>query len=441
MNTDQRVTESLMQRRRGRRGGRDNIRALRHRRSPRLCVRFFLLICVYLCSSAAISFAAPPETRFEPQTIDDAISIGYGVDVGDVDGDGRPDILLADARQIVWYRNPGKAGEAWPKYVIAENLTPIDNVCITARDINGDGKVEVAIGAQWNPGETTDPEKSGAIFYLIRPEDPTQKWEPVQIKPHEPTVHRMRWVAVGAGKYVLAVLPLHGRGNVNGEGEPSRMTIYRVPETPRGPWVADHVNTRLNLTHNFDVTTVSQLGRDFIFVAGRQGMVMIDDSKGAWTARDGVDMKAPGGAGELRLKPQVSDNDPGFIAVITPMHGNEVAIYRQDKTNLNWERGVIDFSLGQGHALACADLMRLQRDQVIAGWRMPNADKKVGIRMYVPQDGKYETWKTYTIDDNTMACEDLKVADLDGDGKLDIVASGRATKNVVVYWNRTEFAR
>ena len=39
------------------------------------------------------------------------------------------------------------------------------------------------------------------------------------------------------------------------------------------------------------------------------------------------------------------------------------------------------------------------------------------------------------IDDNTMACEDLVLADLDGDGKLDIVASGRGTKNVKIYWN------
>ena len=40
------------------------------------------------------------------------------------------------------------------------------------------------------------------------------------------------------------------------------------------------------------------------------------------------------------------------------------------------------------------------------------------------------------IDDNTMACEDLCLADLDGDGKLDVIAAGRATKNVKIYFNQ-----
>jgi hypothetical protein len=32
----------------------------------------------------------------------------------------------------------------------------------------------------------------------------------------------------------------------------------------------------------------------------------------------------------------------------------------------------------------------------------------------------------------------LKVADLNADGKLDIIAAGRASKNLVIYWNRTQ---
>ncbi|HKH62950.1 MAG TPA: VCBS repeat-containing protein, partial [Flavitalea sp.] len=76
---------------------------------------------------------------FKPQTIDSTITIGYGIALGDVDGDKKPDILLADKKQIVWYRN----GD-WKKFVMAENLTEYDNVCIAAEDIDRDGKVEIA---------------------------------------------------------------------------------------------------------------------------------------------------------------------------------------------------------------------------------------------------------------------------------------------------------
>jgi hypothetical protein len=42
----------------------------------------------------------------------------------------------------------------------------------------------------------------------------------------------------------------------------------------------------------------------------------------------------------------------------------------------------------------------------------------------------------FWIDDNGIACEDLQLADLDGDGKKDIIAAGRATHNLKIYWNK-----
>ncbi len=37
-----------------------------------------------------------------------------------------------------------------------------------------------------------------------------------------------------------------------------------------------------------------------------------------------------------------------------------------------------------------------------------------------------------------MACEDALAADLDGDGRSDIIAGVRATHNVKIYWNRPQ---
>src|SRR3954447_11096794 len=134
---------------------------------------------------SAAAAPPPPDPKFRHQTIDDKIEIGYGVVAADVDGDKKIDILLADKKQFVWYRNP-----TWEKFVIAENLTQRDNVCLAAQDLDGDGKCELAVGADWDPN---DREHSGAVFYMIPPADRTQKWEAVPL-PAEPTVHRMRWV-------------------------------------------------------------------------------------------------------------------------------------------------------------------------------------------------------------------------------------------------------
>ena len=39
------------------------------------------------------------------------------------------------------------------------------------------------------------------------------------------------------------------------------------------------------------------------------------------------------------------------------------------------------------------------------------------------------------VEDGGVAVEDLAAADLDGDGRIDLIAVGRATKNVRIYWN------
>ena len=46
-----------------------------------------------------------------------------------------------------------------------------------------------------------------------------------------------------------------------------------------------------------------------------------------------------------------------------------------------------------------------------------------------------------SIDDGGIGCEDLVAADLDGDGRPDILAGGRSTHNVKIYWNARRSVR
>ena len=390
-------------------------------------LNLFLSLGFALVSGAA---AAPAVPTFRAVEIDAQIQIGYGVAVADVEGDGRPDIVLADKQQIVWYQNP-----TWTKHVIAEKLTALDHVCIAAQDIDGDGRCEIAVGAGWNPSDTRS---SGAVFYLIAPEDRTQRWEAVAL-PHEPTVHRMRWMKNSTGSYDLLVVPLHGRDNqaATGEGVGVRVLAYAKPADPRGEWKTTLWNDALHKTHNFDLVQFDDDDAQEMVVGGKEGVLRLNR---AGEAVDAGFLTAGerGGVGEVRLG-RLGAGKP-FLATVEPMHGNHLVVHVPPDTGTDapWLAQVVDDTLIDAHALACADFSQIGRDQIVVGWRAMNRPgAKVGIKVFTPLDATGRTWRETLIDDATMACEDLCVADLNGDGALDIVASGRATKNVKIYFNET----
>ena len=253
--------------------------------------------------------------KFRHVTIDDQVKIGYGTAIADINGDKKPDIILCDARNIAWYENP-----SWKKHIIVENLTPRDHVCIAVRDIDGDGKAEIAAGAQWNPGETSDTAKSGAVFYLIPPADRTQKWTPVQLE-HEPTTHRMRWFATPTGKFDLVVLPLHGRGNKGGKGDGVRTLAYHKPSDPKGNWGTSLLDGNMHMSHNFDVAEWDGDQANEMLLGGLEGVFLLDSAKdGTWSRRQ----ISNNPTGEVRQGAGAEGKK--FVTAIEPMHGNQLSI-------------------------------------------------------------------------------------------------------------------
>jgi len=387
------------------------------------------IFCVLSLLLLATEVLAEDQPSFQRQTIDGEIKIGYGLAIGRVDKDELLDILLADKKDIVWYQNPGKAKEPWKKHVIARNLTARDNVCLAARDITGDGLVEIAVGANWNPGNTTDGAVSGTSFYLQRPEDPTKPWKPIPLTPHEPTTHRMHWVKNEAGTLQLAVLPLHGIGNKSSKGENKvQISVFEIKDGM--PKLAEKIDTEMHATHNFELAQDDAFGdQEFMVVAGAEGYLATLLSGESIQLVDGSQSK---GAGEVRRYPI---EQRAFVG-IEPMHGTDVVLY-QSEDGEQWNKSVVDTTLNQGHALAAGDLFGTDQPEIVAGWRGKDAQKKFGIKIYSRAD-KSGTWTTHLLDDNQVACEDLKLVDLNGDDKLDVVAAGRGTQNVVVYWNTRE---
>jgi hypothetical protein len=193
------------------------------------------------------------------------------------------------------------------------------------------------------------------------------------------------------------------------------------------PRLANKVDTTMHMTHNFELVVDPAFGdQEFMLVAGAEGYVAATASGESMKVIDSALSK---GAGEVRRYPIA---ERAFVG-IEPMHGTDVVIYRSAGES-KWGKEVIDTTLNQGHALAAGNLCGSDTPEIVAGWRGPDANKRVGIKIYLKTD---DGWQTQLVDDNQVACEDLKLADLDGDGRLDIIGAGRATKNVVVYWNRS----
>jgi hypothetical protein len=215
-----------------------------------------------------------------------------------------------------------------------------------------------------------------------------------------------------------------------------------MPADPHSPWKTEGINNplQLHLAHNFDRVKWSRQPGDELLVAAREGVFHLIEESGTWKSQqlvgNGAGESGFAGAGEVRSGKLPGGNS--FLATIEPMHGNQVVVYTApsvtDPSPL-WKRHLLDSSLKEGHALACGDLMGSGFDQIVVGWRAKNADGKTGLKLFVSLDKEGKEWRQTLVDDNTMACEDLRLADLDGDGHLDIIAAGRATKNLKVYFN------
>lgn len=361
------------------------------------------------------------EIRFREQEIQRQFGVGYAVLIADVNNDRRPDIVAINPTQAVWFENP-----SWEKRVILDGATKKDNVCIAAHDIDRDGKIDLALGADWQPANTAS---GGTLQWIGRSSDDSNRlWNLAPIA-EEPTLHRIRWGDVeGDGKQELVVAPLHGRGNKgpNWEGQGARILVYRVPPNPdRDSWPVEVADDSLHIVHNLIVTNFDDDRQDEILTASREGVHVLKRlTKGGWSKT----LIGEGSPGEIKMGRLGKTR---YLATVEPWHGNSVVLYREQKGK--WAREVIEDQLSDGHALGWGDFDGDGDEELAVGWRRG----KHGVAVYKRNaEGKWG--KSLMVDDGGMATEDLAVADLNGDGRPEIVAVGRATGNVKIYWNESK---
>jgi hypothetical protein len=347
----------------------------------------FALVCAVTC------FAQ----QFDMQEIGSGLGVVYAVTTADVNGDGRLDIVAINNTQLLWFENP-----SWTRHVVAEKITKADNVAVAPLDIDRDGKMDFALGADWQPTNT----KSGGSLHWVKSDGTVHNIA------SEPTLHRIRWMDVDGDRTPeLVVAPLHGRGTsapdwTNGPG--ARILVYRLPD-----WKMEVADESLHIVHNFH-----PVGQE-IWTASAEGVHALRRGRdGTWSKR----LIGEGKPGEIKLG---TVSGRRHLATVEPWHGNSVVVYAEGGPP--WKRSVIESNLNQAHALGWGDFDGDGSDELVVGWR----GRPWGLALY-----KGGSWAKSMIDDG-IAVEDLTVADLDGDKRPEIVAGGRTTGNLRIYRARS----
>ncbi|MBP88754.1 MAG: hypothetical protein CMJ64_18920 [Planctomycetaceae bacterium] len=286
----------------------------------------------------------------------------------DVNSDGWMDYVSANYRSqsIYWVENPGEAGGKWAKHVVDEP-GPMETAILA--DIDDDGQLDLL------PNGT----KFAAWWEIVGEGDGDDK-------KHEWVRHDLPIEIAGHGA---------GFGDVNGDGRGDLVSPHGWLEAPEdrrtGRWVMHH---EFSLDRDCSVP-----------------MLVVD------VDRDG-------------------DND------VVWGRGHNVGLYwlEQGETDVGraWTRHAIDTSWSQAHAIRWADMDGDGQGELVAGKRyMAHDGKDPGaydplVAYWYDFETRTRTWHRKTISPGGPAGFGLdpKVADIDRDGDMDVVASGRSG----LYW-------
>jgi hypothetical protein len=363
-------------------------------------------------------FATSPTLKFRGQDVATDFGVGYAVASGDVNGDKLMDILAISGTELVWFQAP-----KWEKKVIlGAGATTADNVTLAPHDVDGDGRLDIALGAGWTRANT-------GTLQWVKQNAPgsTPEWEMFPIGA-EPNLHRIKWADVdGDKKLELIVAPLHAKGVKGPEGAGARLLAFRPPANPKSdPWQQELIAEQNHMQHNFLSMNLDTDPQEEIVSASHEGLIAWKRGKDGTYAKTVIGQGSPG---EVKLG-RVGGRR--MLATVDPWHGAGVIVYAEKPGAPLWAKNQIETALAEGHALGWADFDGDGNEELAVGWR----GKPFGVAVYfVDREGVLKS-KEF-VDDTGMACEDLIVGDFNGDKKPDIVASGRATRNVKIYWNET----
>jgi len=236
-----------------------------------------------------------------------------------------------------------------------------------------------------------------------------------------PTVHRLRWI------------------DLKGDGKKVLLVAPMIGLKATAPDYADNVPVYLYRPGEWKRTLFTEQPRGILHSItpvkwqGRGEQLMTADFLGirVFLPKGPVEIAK----GDPRPCPQCGSSEikigrlgkRRFIAAIEPWHGNQVVVYTE--AGKQWKRHVIEDAMVNGHALAVADLNKDGRDEIVAGFR----GKGFQLYVFTADDPAGERWTRHALDPGGIAAADCKIANFSGSGHPGIACVGASTANVKLY--------
>jgi hypothetical protein len=288
------------------------------------------------------------------------------------------------------------------------------------------GMEEIVVAQEFNNQPSRSP---GVVSVLTPGPDRMQPWTVREID-RLSTSHRLRCAEIdGTRRPVVINAPLAGANAAAPDYRDRVPLVYYRP----GEWKRIAIGDQTEgVMHGIFVTPWTRGRRDCILTASFVGLhSWCLGANGAWE-RGEIHKGDPaawpkGGASDVALGLLGRQR---YLAAIEPWHGNQVAIYTAQRGG-EWVRHVIDDTLVDGHTILTVDLNGDGRMEVVAGYR----GKGHRVLLYTAEDAAGKNWKRTLIDDGGIAAAACAAADLNKDRKPDLACIGAATTNLKWYEN------
>lgn len=371
--------------------------------------RIFTLI--FLLTTVSV-IAKPHAVNFQKVVIDTRF-VAEGACVGDVNHDGKLDIMAGN----IWYEAP-----SWTPHEIApyqkfdpEHAYSNAFICF-ASDVNSDGWVdEIVVGfpgekAVWreNPKGQAGPWKEHFIFRSACNESPNFA------------------DVLGNKKPVLVM------------GYDDSLVAWLEPDKdPNSEWLCHTVSEKgqpggNRFSHGLGVGDINSDGRADIMTTGGWWEAPVDPRKSPWTYH-------PANLGQDCANMIVYDvNGDGVPDVLSSSAHNYGVWCHEQKKGVNgpeFTEHLIDKSISETHAIMLSDLNGDGTMDLITGKRFwahgptgdPGAGEPAMLVWYELQrkPGKQVEWVKHVIDEDSGVGTQFSVVDMNKDGKPDIIISNK----------------